>query len=200
MEKADQQIGNIWEAVEKRIALGEEWMIVVTTDHGRDAETGKDHGGQTDRERITWLVTNQGALNERFTSGNMSILDITPSMLYFMDIALPKEVKYEMDGTSFIGNVAADSLRASVVNNALVLNWRVLNDTSKAKVLVSFTNDFKTGAADRYELLDEVPIVNSNYRYALSAIQMQHFNENKFMKVILETSDNSLNRWVLKED
>ncbi|MDQ3394799.1 MAG: alkaline phosphatase family protein [Bacteroidota bacterium] len=201
VENADQQIGKIWEAVEKRIALGEEWMIVVTTDHGRDAETGKDHGGQTDRERLTWLVTNQGALNNRFTSGNMSILDITPSILHFMDIALPQEVKYEMDGTSFIGNVAADSLRASIVGNALILNWKLLNDTAaKAKVLVSFTNGFKTGTADHYELLDEIVTTNNNYTHTLSARQIQQFREKKFMKVVLETQENTLNRWIFKEN
>ncbi len=200
VENADQQIGKIWEAVEKRIALGEEWMIVVTTDHGRDAETGKDHGGQTDRERLTWLVTNLGALNERFTSGTMSILDITPSILHFMDIALPQELKYEMDGTSFIGNVAADSLRARVVGNALILNWKVLNDTTKAKVLVSFTNDFKTGTADHYELLDEIAIANENYTHTLSGSQMQQYGESKFMKVVLETPENTLNRWITKRN
>ena len=57
--KADQQIAQIWEAVKYREAnFDEEWMVVVTTDHGR-SENGHDHGGQSERERTTWISTNQ---------------------------------------------------------------------------------------------------------------------------------------------
>jgi len=53
VRQADARVGRIWEAVKQRQALGEDWMIVVTTDHGRDARTGKGHGGQSTRERTT---------------------------------------------------------------------------------------------------------------------------------------------------
>ena len=53
VRQADAQVGRIWEAVKQRQALGEDWMIVVTTDHGRDPVTGKGHGGQSVRERTT---------------------------------------------------------------------------------------------------------------------------------------------------
>ena len=47
VEVADQQIGKIWTAIQQREKkLDEEWLIIITTDHGRDAATGKDHGGQ----------------------------------------------------------------------------------------------------------------------------------------------------------
>src|SRR5690606_34344814 len=48
IQKADAQVGRIWSAIKQRkAASNEDWMIVVTTDHGRDAATGKHHGGHS---------------------------------------------------------------------------------------------------------------------------------------------------------
>lgn len=99
---ADAQVGRIWRAVQRRQALGEDWMIVVTTDHGRDPLTGKGHGGQSARERTTWIVTNQPRLDARFTSGTSAVVDIAPSILQHLRIAVPDAVAREMDGVSFL--------------------------------------------------------------------------------------------------
>jgi phosphopentomutase len=77
-------------------------MIVVTTDHGRDPRTGKGHGGQSPRERTTWIVTNRTPLTPRFTSGQAAIVDIAPSILQHLRIATPPEVVARMDGVSFL--------------------------------------------------------------------------------------------------
>ena len=45
VQMADKQVGKIWEAIKSRGDHNEKWMICITTDHGRDAQTGKDHGG-----------------------------------------------------------------------------------------------------------------------------------------------------------
>ncbi|MEJ0030463.1 MAG: alkaline phosphatase family protein [Bacteroidota bacterium] len=69
---ADQQIKKIWDSIKLREqTFNEDWLIVVTTDHGRSADTGKNHGGQSDRERTTWIVTNSTKLNEHF-KGNVA--------------------------------------------------------------------------------------------------------------------------------
>jgi predicted AlkP superfamily pyrophosphatase or phosphodiesterase len=102
VRQADARVGRIWAAVKQRQALGEHWMIVVTTDHGRDARTGRGHGGQSERERITWIVTNQSRLNARFTRGTPAIVDIAPSVLQHLRIAVPAAVTREMDGVSFL--------------------------------------------------------------------------------------------------
>jgi predicted AlkP superfamily pyrophosphatase or phosphodiesterase len=102
VREADARVGRIWAAVKQRQAMGEDWMIVVTTDHGRDARTGKGHGGQSDRERTTWIVTNQSGLSPRFTSGTPAIVDIAPSILQHLRIAVPDAVAREMDGLSFL--------------------------------------------------------------------------------------------------
>jgi predicted AlkP superfamily pyrophosphatase or phosphodiesterase len=102
VQQADARVGRIWEAVKKRRALGEDWMIVVTTDHGRDPRTGKGHGGQSTRERTTWIVTNQSDLDTRFTDGAPAIVDIAPSILQHLRITAPAAVAKEMEGVSFL--------------------------------------------------------------------------------------------------
>ncbi len=102
VREADARVGRIWAAVKQRQALGEDWMIVVTTDHGRDARTGRGHGGQSERERTTWIVTNQSRLGARFMSGASAIVDIAPSILQHLRIAVPTAVSREMDGVSFL--------------------------------------------------------------------------------------------------
>ncbi len=102
VRQADAQVGRIWDAVQRRQARGEDWMIVVTTDHGRDAATGRGHGGQSDRERTTWIVTNQAALDARFTDGTPAIVDIAPSILQHLGVAVPPRIRDAMDGRSFL--------------------------------------------------------------------------------------------------
>ena len=66
---ADLQVARIWEAVKYREKQhGEEWMIVVTADHGRTASNGKGHGGQSERERTIWISTNVKP-NDYFVQG-----------------------------------------------------------------------------------------------------------------------------------
>lgn len=102
VRQADARVGRIWDAVKRRQRLGEDWMVVVTTDHGRDARTGKGHGAQSARERTTWIVTNAPNLNARFTSAAPAIVDIAPSILQHMRIDVPAAVAAQMDGMSFL--------------------------------------------------------------------------------------------------
>ncbi len=103
VRNADIQVGRVWNAVKERMkSKGEKWMVVVTTDHGRSPVDGKDHGGQSDRERTTWIATNVSDLNSHFND-NPAIVDIMPSILKFMKIGIPEETRKELDGDSFVG-------------------------------------------------------------------------------------------------
>jgi len=98
----DVQIGRVWDAIRKREAeTGEDWLIIITTDHGRDAETGKEHGGQTDRERATWIVTNSKNLNDHF-GDTTGVVDILPSIANHMGLSIPAAIEEQLDGMSFI--------------------------------------------------------------------------------------------------
>ena len=102
VSRMDARVGAIWEAVTRRQArYDEDWLIVVTTDHGRDAETGMDHGGQSERERTTWIATNSDRLNGRFYD-MPGVVDILPSIAAHLGLEIPGPVLAQLDGQSFI--------------------------------------------------------------------------------------------------
>ena len=98
----DTQIGVIWDAIkQRRQSHREDWLLLVTTDHGRDAATGKEHGGQSERERTSWIVTNSRRLNKRFDK-LPAIVDIMPSIAAHLGLDIPEPVRRQLDGHSFI--------------------------------------------------------------------------------------------------
>jgi len=98
----DEQIGKIWTAVQSRRAtLSEDWMVLVTTDHGRDVATGRDHGGQSERERTIWIATNSAQLNARYHQ-NPAIVDILPSVASHLRLDIPADIAAQLDGESFV--------------------------------------------------------------------------------------------------
>jgi len=98
----DQQVGLILDAVrERQNKHNEDWLLIITTDHGRDAATGKDHGGQSERERTIWIATNSTRLNSRFQQ-TPAIVDILPSIATHLELKIPDAVAAQLDGRSFI--------------------------------------------------------------------------------------------------
>jgi len=98
----DVHIGKLWSAVQQRQQLhNEDWMILITTDHGRDADTGRGHGGQTERERLIWIVTNSDDLNSRFYQ-LPAIVDILPSIARHLRLEIPAGIQDQLDGQSFV--------------------------------------------------------------------------------------------------
>ena len=98
----DRQVGVVWDAIlDRRARHAEDWLLVVTTDHGRDQATGKDHGGQSDRERTIWIATNSGRLGPRFDDVP-GIVDIMPSILDHLGLSIPEAVESRLDGASFL--------------------------------------------------------------------------------------------------
>jgi predicted AlkP superfamily pyrophosphatase or phosphodiesterase len=100
----DKQIGKLYDAISYRQKqYKEDWLLVITTDHGRDENTGRGHGGQSARQRNTWMVTNQTLLNAYAQYSEPAIVDILPPIARFMNITIPKFVEQELDGTPFLG-------------------------------------------------------------------------------------------------
>ena len=98
----DDHVGRIWDAVNARQATHpEDWLVIVTTDHGRDAETGRGHEGHTARERTIWIATNSQRLSPDFYA-MPEIVDIYPSIATHLGITIPEEVARHLDGASFI--------------------------------------------------------------------------------------------------
>lgn len=102
VQRMDDRIGTIWSAIRtRRQAHAEDWLLIVTTDHGRDPVDGKEHGDQSERERTTWIVTNSGKLNRRFAE-NPGIVDILPSIATHLGLEVPDAIRRQLDGRSFI--------------------------------------------------------------------------------------------------
>lgn len=102
VELMDGQIGRIWSAVQNRQrSHNEDWMILITTDHGRDANTGRGHGNQTKRERTTWIVSNSDKLNSHFFE-LPAIVDILPSIATHLQLEIPANIQDQLDGHGFI--------------------------------------------------------------------------------------------------
>jgi len=98
----DDQVGRIWSAVSSRqMTHNEDWMMLVTTDHGRDTETGREHGGHTERERTIWIVTNSDKLNARFQE-LPAIVDVFPSIAAHLKLDIPEKIRNQLDGQSFV--------------------------------------------------------------------------------------------------
>lgn len=98
----DRQVGAIFESIRRRQeGENEDWLIIVTTDHGRDAVNGMDHGGQSERERTIWIATNSARLNERFNR-SPGIVDIVPSIARHLGLGIPGDIARQLDGQSFI--------------------------------------------------------------------------------------------------
>ncbi|MFT5571860.1 MAG: putative AlkP superfamily pyrophosphatase or phosphodiesterase [Cryomorphaceae bacterium] len=104
VKRADNRVGQIWKAIlQREKEFDEDWLLVITTDHGRDVETGKNHGGQSQRERTIWVTTNSRDLNDNFGE-KTAIVDILPSITTHMGISINELIESQLDGRSFIGD------------------------------------------------------------------------------------------------
>jgi len=192
IEYADAQVGKIWKAIrEREEKFNEEWMIVITTDHGRDAQTGKHHGGQSDREKSGWMITNYSKLNSRFTSGSGMHTDIMPGIAAFMQIPIPTDVKREIDGVAFTGpiSVADPSVRFDSLQQQAMISWKPMEASGKLKIYVTTTNNVKSGGKDEYRQLKVVRLKDGKANVNLSSIKSPYY------KIVLEGAHNTVNTW-----
>ena len=186
----DKQLQRIWEAIQYREKdFNEEWVIYITTDHGRDS-TGFNHGGQSERERTTWIYTNAKDLNERFKN-HPAVVDIMPSIAEFLKIDIPKERKMEIDGVPLTGKISATDAKASLANGVIEVKWKAINKEGTAKIWMTTTNNFKTGGRDDYKLTVEVPVASGS-----AQIDVKNLSSDLY-KIAIEMPYNYLNTWVV---
>ncbi|GAB3409733.1 alkaline phosphatase family protein [Flindersiella endophytica] len=75
----------------------EDWLILISTDHGHRPEGG--HGGQTDAERSTFLIGLGKALDDELAkTGRM--IDIAPTLLAHVGVAA--DPTWALDGRSLL--------------------------------------------------------------------------------------------------
>lgn len=193
VEIMDNQIGRLWAAIQYREKnFKEDWVIYITTDHGRSANNGKGHGGQSDRERATWIVTNAKGLNNYFKTGNPGVVDIMPSLASFLDITIPKAQLMEVDGIPLTGSISATTANAVLNNGKLQVTWKAVSKKGNAKIWLATTNHFKEGGKDEYSLVATVPLAKQEAVIDVSNMP------SSFYKIVIEAPENMLNRWIVE--
>ena len=194
IKNADGQIKKIWEAIKIREKkFNEDWLLIITTDHGRDAATGKNHGGQSDRERMTWISTNSKQLNDRFKQ-TPGVVDILPSIFNHMNLSVPDNLKKEIDGVPFIGSIDLADLTAEKIANTITLRWKNFskNKNDKAVIYMTETNRFKEGGADEYQKVGEATIGQENYNFPIKGTS-------PFLKIVVQTPNQYVNTWIVSK-
>ncbi len=188
---ADNRIGYIWQAIQYRQQhFNEEWLIIITTDHGRNAATGKDHGGQSDRERASWIFTNAKKLNQQFRAPLSSVTDIMPSIARFMQINIARDQAFEIDGIPFYGPLSFVHPTFQQTNNSLSINWTAISKTGVVSIWITPTNQFKTGGKDEYTEWKKAPVLQQKTTLSLVGKPAGWY------KIVLEAANNRSNYWI----
>ncbi len=195
IEIADKQIGRIYDAIlEREKKHNEEWLIFATTDHGRDGIEGKHHGGQTAREKTTWIVTNSRDLNRYFNAAVPAVVDITPSIMQFLGLPVRQEAAREIDGVSLIGKISLANPFAFLSGNKLKVGWDPYDREGNVKVYLAKTNEYKaSGKPDALELLGEVELAKAKAEFDLTPVKGTTY------KIVMEGKYNTVNRWIVVE-
>ena len=99
----DARVSELWGAVQARSQqfVGEDWLVIITTDHGRTSSNGKGHGGQSDRERTIWIASNSPRMVSP-AERSAAIVDIYPTIVEHMRFDIPEEVAAQLDGQSLL--------------------------------------------------------------------------------------------------
>ena len=99
----DARVSELWGAVQARSQqfVGEDWLVIITTDHGRTSSNGKGHGGQSDRERTIWIASNSPRMVSP-AERSAAIVDIYPTIVEHMRFDMPEEVAAQLDGQSLL--------------------------------------------------------------------------------------------------
>lgn len=193
VRKADDQVARIWDAVKYREEnFDEDWMIIVTTDHGR-RDDGFGHGRQSERERGTWISVNK-PVNSHFTDGTLSIVDIAPTIIRYLGLYVPRDNAWEQDGVPFFGQSDIYGLKARPYDDGFLLEWNTHDKTVPVNVYVATSNDFADGGKDKYVKVAQLPAGRTSCKVAADKVPAS-----KFYKFVVTTPATHLNSWVRKK-
>lgn len=187
----DSLLGDVWRAVKEREKKhDEEWLVIVTTDHGRQYN-GFHHGGQSETERTIWMATNYRKTNGEFSPQRLSHVDIYPTVCRFLGFDIPLSQRFELDGTAFIGPEDICSLDVEPWDGDISLHWKRTKGHENVDIYYSTTDNFATGGQDRWVKAATVP--SSALKFTLRSSE---FPVSSIVKVAAVTKNTVLNRRV----
>jgi hypothetical protein len=74
-------LGEILDAVAAREALGEDWTVMMVTDHGHQPQVGFGHGFQSPDETSTFVIAEGTDFGDGLINSQYEIVDITPTVV-----------------------------------------------------------------------------------------------------------------------
>ncbi|KAA0097879.1 phosphodiesterase [Mycolicibacterium sp. P1-18] len=77
----DDNLGDIMAAIAAREALGEDWTVIVVTDHGHQPQVGFGHGFQSPDETSTFVIARGSAFTAGDVNSQYEIVDATPTVV-----------------------------------------------------------------------------------------------------------------------
>lgn len=185
----DRQIARLDSAIDVRAKQhGEDWMLVITTDHGRDSATGKHHGGQSPRERSTWIISNK-KLDNAGKVGAPAVVDIFPTLARHLQVRLPEAASFQLDGVPLVGALSVIQPSAEVTADSLHLQWKTLNPAETLTVWYSPGDAQRIGGKDKYRMLTKVAAAKQQLVLPLPEMKLHG-------KVVIAGKYNSIGCWV----
>jgi len=185
----DKQVEKIAAAVAHREAnFKEDWMIIITTDHGRDCISGKDHGGQSDRERTTWIISNKKLGNDFTKTSTPAVVDIFPTLARHLQLQLPEWVERELDGQSLIGPLSISDFTAVKLGKEIVLNWKS-HHSEKLQLFAATSDDPFHEPSSNYSKIKTV-------RSAKGKMSFEDSFGSPWIRIVLKGRYNSANVWL----
>jgi arylsulfatase A-like enzyme len=182
----DNQMGKLYDVIKFRSEnYSEDWLMLITTDHGRDELTGKDHGGQSDRERTTWIVSNKKIENNYTEKFTPSVVDLYPTIAEHLKLKIPQDIQRELDGNSLMHNIDIANIKASSTKKGLDVRWTALQPEAKIKIFVGETDNPSTDVPEKYKLIKETSAQTAEYHCRLRS-------KKEFAKILIESENNTL--------
>lgn len=135
IKKTDSYLGQLLNAVNQS---HHNWLILITTDHGRQPLTGYNHGNQTKEEKTIFIGSNKN-LNLEFSQtahdldntdfnniySNPAQTSLTPTALRYLGVTIEKE--WLLDGIPLINNLGVRKLMPATSGNKDI-TWSVAGD------------------------------------------------------------------------
>lgn len=135
--QADRALGTLLAEVRARAPQGEDWLVLVTTDHGREPPRGCHHSAQTRQEKEIFIASNQ-PMNAEFGQhlpapdpqldglyGHASQASIAPTVLRHLGLAPGADALF--DGIPLVGPLGVRKLMGDPAG-AGILRWAGAGD------------------------------------------------------------------------
>jgi hypothetical protein len=81
IQNMDDNLGLIRAEIALREAAGEDWTVIVVTDHGHQPQVGFGHGFQSPDETATFVIANGSAFTAGDVNSEYEIVDTTPTVV-----------------------------------------------------------------------------------------------------------------------